>query len=90
MQPHDCTGLNDAPCLHADHFFLRFHYWRDRGISDELRARIARGDAQQKYPLEEHERLVMDEYLRERVELRKAGPKHENLIELIPVDYVVM
>ncbi len=38
--------------------------------------RAARGDAQAKYPLDEQERLIMDAYLRERVEVRKWTGSH--------------
>jgi hypothetical protein len=33
--------------------------------------RVARNDAQRKYPLDDKESAVMDVYLRERVEVRK-------------------
>ncbi|MCA1567273.1 MAG: hypothetical protein LC803_16795 [Acidobacteria bacterium] len=91
MKPHDCTVLNDAQCLHADHFFLRLAHWRDgRGLGDEMCIRVARGDAQRKYPLREHEQLVMDEYQRERVEVLKwPGARSEPRVETLPVDYVV-
>lgn len=90
MKPHDCAGLNDAQCLHADHFFARFEHWRGRGFGDEKRFRVARGDAQAKYPLDDSERAVMDEYLRERVEVRMNPElKHERRGELVSVARVV-
>jgi len=91
MKPHDCEGLNDAQVVHADHFLLRLAYWRDgRGLGDEMCVRVARGDAQRKQPLDDEERLVMDAYLKERVEVRKwrgeITPPART--ELLPVDGV--
>jgi hypothetical protein len=85
MKPHNCTGLNDAQVLHADHFFLRLAHWRDgRGLGDEVCIRVARGDAERKYPLDELERVVMDAYLRERVKVRKwTGSYTEHYVETI-------
>ena len=90
MKPHDCTGLNDAQCLHADHFFKRLAHWREQSLADELRITAARGDAQREYPLDEPEQIVMDEYLRERVRVRNSRePKPERWVDSLPVDFVV-
>ncbi|HEY9403332.1 MAG TPA: hypothetical protein VIQ24_11750 [Pyrinomonadaceae bacterium] len=85
MKPHDCTELNDAQCLHADHFFASLAHWRDnRGLSDQMCIRIARGNAQRKYPLDDEESAVIDEYLRVRVEVRKwTGSSIQHYVEPI-------
>lgn len=85
MKLHDCAGLNDAQCLHADHFFTRLAHWREgRGLGDQMCIKVARADAQVKFPLDELESAVMDEYLRVRVEVRKwTGSNAQHYVEPI-------
>lgn len=78
MKLRDYEGLNDIECWHADHFAERLHFWRGRNVGDATCFRLARIDAQKRFPLEPEEVPRMDEYVATRfgtprVERRPEG-----------------
>lgn len=71
MKPHDCEGLNDAQCLHADLFAERLERCRTRNIGEANAFRGARAAAPHRFPLDPDEVARMDEY----IESRFGAPK---------------
>ena len=72
MKPHDCEGLNDMQCWHADLFAEHLDLWRRRNMSEPVCFRAARADAQRRFPLEGEEVARMDEYIASRFGVPKA------------------
>ena len=73
MKPHDCEGLNDIQCWHADHFAERLQLCRVRNIGEATAFRAARSAAQHRFPLEGEEVAQMDEYIASRFGAPKAA-----------------
>jgi hypothetical protein len=78
METHDYDALNDAQCLHVDHFAEHLDLWRRRNLGEASCFKCARGDAQRRFPLEPDEVAQMDEY----IATRFGAPK-------LPLDRVV-
>lgn len=81
MKPHDCKGLNDMQYWHADLLRDQIGLWRWRNLGDTVCFKVARIDAQKRFPLEPEEAMRMDSY----VAARFGSPKAENWPEGTPV-----
>lgn len=79
MLPHDYSALNDAQCVHVDHFERRLPVWRERNLGDELSFRAARGDAQRRFPLEGEDVAQMDTYIATRFGVPKVTSESKGL-----------
>jgi hypothetical protein len=62
-EPHDCENLNDFLCWHADLFHERVDFRRRRNFGDITCFKLARLDAQKRFPLEGEEVARIDEYV---------------------------
>lgn len=76
MQRHDFESLNDFECWHAEHFVERLVFWRARNLGEGDCFRLARLDAQKRFPLEGEEQARLDAYIADRFgePVQQAGP----------------
>ena len=77
MKPHDCEGLNDIQCWHADHFAEQYRELRWRLHGDATAFRVARLRAQTRFPLEGDEVAQMDAYIASSFVVPKARREPE-------------
>lgn len=72
MKPHDYEYLNDAQCLHVDHFAEKLDLWCLRNLGD---ATCWCADAQRRFPLEDKEVARVDEYIAARFQRYPPEPR---------------
>lgn len=66
LHPHDYDALNDFLCWHADAFSAALDLWRQRNLGESSCFKLARLDAQARFPLEGEEVAQMDAYISSR------------------------
>ena len=79
MKSHDCEGLNDIQCWHADHFSEQLRLCRVRNIGEATCYIVACKAAQHRFPLEGDEVARMDEYIASRFGAPRAAREQQGV-----------